>query len=771
MSATEESLEVTCLGIGHGDALLLRWRGRNEQWSCLVDGGENPKLLATLLDEEKVGDLDLLILSHFDNDHVGGLRDISKRRRVRAYWGPALPAYERHLWLFGQGCQEAIARARSLEESLGDAEITYPLEGCTWPPFGDERLRIRVLSPPGRLVRKFLTDNDVTSEFAQYPMRLGWLLRGEAERAGEQSAALDALDAAIARFALTPADIALELRRPTQPNPVVPRDEMAAAWARKSGLEPEFFGDSVLNNTSLVIWLEATTDGRRHRVLLAGDQENWTYLYGRNPMGLEAEVLKASHHGGRVYLEQREAADEMLSFVRPRALLISANGRHNLPRASVRDKAIRWGATVFCTSRRGLEVVQGSSQTAARASRACCCHETLKCSGSQNVKLTLDRDGIRSGSVACHSGVGGEPGPVVRVAQHIIEPSPVVARLYGHELRRHVDWVKRQLATIHSGRVSGPAPAIPGSDPVGESQLALSARKEGRPLLVPYLQDILKEGMNRAEFWARPVDRYGSGWHAYAWPTEIEIRNFLADMKGRQLVVFHNGPGRVRLDESSVFSSLDTEWLAQHADATTRFPKDAFADVFWPEVCRLLENRKQYHCFMHSSGFIFFSPLKSLAALKTFVTGNVRVIYREVKSVYGDESLPEIEFSLHNESILGETPNGFAKRLYEIHYGGLDEDRRAALISLAKRALAKSGSSLFSQLYPRRGKDHQRRYDDPMKFDFALSRAVESEYDRKSYKEQVSLESPIGLEALIAYCNGDPVKVGAEAVKCLRRIW
>lgn len=60
---------------------------------------------------------------------------------------------------------------------------------------------------------------------------------------------------------------------------------LAEEWPRSARLEPEFFGDPVFNDTSLVVWMELPTGARRHRLLLPGDQENWTYLYARHPVG------------------------------------------------------------------------------------------------------------------------------------------------------------------------------------------------------------------------------------------------------------------------------------------------------------------------------------------------------------------------------------------------------------------------------------------------------------------------------------------------------
>ena len=56
--------------------------------------------------------------------------------------------------------------------------------------------------------------------------------------------------------------------------------------------------------------------------------------------------------------------------------------------------------------------------------------------------------GITSPLPACHSGFGGEPGPVIEVRQHVVERSPVVQELFEHELLGHIRWVKKKLAEV-----------------------------------------------------------------------------------------------------------------------------------------------------------------------------------------------------------------------------------------------------------------------------------------------------------------------------------
>lgn len=66
---TPAEWSVAACDVGQGDAILLRSEGR----TALVDTGPDPAALARCLDRFGVARVDLLVLTHFDLDHRGGL--------------------------------------------------------------------------------------------------------------------------------------------------------------------------------------------------------------------------------------------------------------------------------------------------------------------------------------------------------------------------------------------------------------------------------------------------------------------------------------------------------------------------------------------------------------------------------------------------------------------------------------------------------------------------------------------------------------------------
>lgn len=67
--------QVAMCDVGQGDAVVLRSRGE----IALVDTGPDPTLVGACLDELGVHRIDLLVLTHFDHDHVGGAASLAGR--------------------------------------------------------------------------------------------------------------------------------------------------------------------------------------------------------------------------------------------------------------------------------------------------------------------------------------------------------------------------------------------------------------------------------------------------------------------------------------------------------------------------------------------------------------------------------------------------------------------------------------------------------------------------------------------------------------------
>ncbi|WP_337750135.1 ComEC/Rec2 family competence protein [Microbacterium sp. B19(2022)] len=135
-ATTPEGWAIAACDVGQGDALLVRSATR----VALIDTGPAPEPLAACLRSLGIGHIDLLVLTHFDLDHVGGVAAVQGRVGAVLH-GPALEEDERRLLadLAASGAQvdEAWAGQRG---DLGDAawRVLWPVRGSAAFPAGND---------------------------------------------------------------------------------------------------------------------------------------------------------------------------------------------------------------------------------------------------------------------------------------------------------------------------------------------------------------------------------------------------------------------------------------------------------------------------------------------------------------------------------------------------------------------------------------------------------------------------------------------------------
>ncbi|WP_372466625.1 ComEC/Rec2 family competence protein [Microbacterium maritypicum] len=135
-ATTPEGWAIAACDVGQGDALLVRSAAR----VALIDTGPAPEPLAACLRSLGIGHIDLLVLTHYDLDHVGGVAAVQGRVGAVLH-GPALEEDERRLLadLAASGAQvdEAWAGQRG---DLGDAawRVLWPVRGSAAFPAGND---------------------------------------------------------------------------------------------------------------------------------------------------------------------------------------------------------------------------------------------------------------------------------------------------------------------------------------------------------------------------------------------------------------------------------------------------------------------------------------------------------------------------------------------------------------------------------------------------------------------------------------------------------
>jgi beta-lactamase superfamily II metal-dependent hydrolase len=573
--ATTAPLTVKLVAVGHGDAAIVHWRAPGfDPVTVVIDGGDETsdrEALRLALAELEVGRIDLMVLSHTDADHVDGLLEYAKGLRhspvpVSEYWGPCLPAFRRHEWLFDKRIKRGLDQAQALESELQakDAKIIYPVEGHLWRTQAND-FRIRVLSPPARVLDRLLTRQNSVDLFLQRPMPLGWLIQPDPDDDDDRPTWASE---GLAKGFLNASEIGPipAIRRPR------PRAELVAGRD-----EPDFFGNEVLNDTSIVLLIEADIGLVTRRLLFTGDLENFFYLMHKYPLGLHCDVVKAPHHGSWSFVEKEDRAlAEVWQWLRGRAVLVSANGKHNLPRTAFREAATRSGATLFCTCRRTHEYVVGAPPEGS-------CHAAFGCGRQQQQSVTLSIDGaaIVSDGVACASGLRDGVTPIVQMREQLIEPSAALQRFTDRELEDHVHWVAKELRKLHDERAEA---GLVAEDAISATHLE-SLAAEGRLYAARFnIGLILDRAAYRGRIWVSPPNRHEAR-AAYIAPNDEEmatIRGVVDRLFLIQLAMPKGWAGAASVNE--MLGAADTTGLARAVWAHTGFPADMFHDAIWPAV-------------------------------------------------------------------------------------------------------------------------------------------------------------------------------------------
>ena len=585
-TAGTAALRVKLNAVGHGDSVILHWKPvLGNPSTILIDGGPKASAtaIATALRDLHATKIDLAVLSHCDADHVDGLVEYASsadRLPIERFWGPCVRAFRRHDWLFPPRIARGLEMSDRLEELLKrETTISYPVEGAQWSsPDGD--LVIRVLSPAGRLIERLLIGPDSDDLFLRSPTPLGWLL--------EPPAAVD------------PEDNFLDLRRMIASGEIAPdripvlppaRRTFDASEtgdvAEKTGVDPQFFGNNVLNDTSIVLLIDVRIGAVRRRLLFTGDVENFTYLMAVHPMGLGCEVVKAPHHGSRSYVESsRPAYDEVWQWLRPKVTLVSANGKHRLPRLEFREAVLRYGATLFCTCRRSREILSGPCDQES-------CHEQFGCGlqSQGSVCLEITEQTMISDAVACGTAATSGVVPVIQMIQHTVEPSNILERFTGRELRLHATWAVKQLRSMHDTRCRAGGEA--GLDAASMQTLAREATAVHRYDAAANIEVIIEHAAREGHAWISNPSRYSSeGRRAWVMPSLPEWGKLEAWIDNYEIIQLSINKRTVGLVPGELLLAADTGFLAARAARKFAFPETMFDEAIWPRLARhLVEHR------------------------------------------------------------------------------------------------------------------------------------------------------------------------------------
>jgi len=135
IATPDRQLEVSFIDVGQGDAILIQTPSHQQ---ILIDGGPDPEAISLWLGEKLPfwdKSLDLVVLTHAEDDHLVGLLEVLHSYKVGQVLEPGLehdiPAYEEWLSLIAEkDIERTIAKAGQQIE-LGDGvriEVLHPQE-------------------------------------------------------------------------------------------------------------------------------------------------------------------------------------------------------------------------------------------------------------------------------------------------------------------------------------------------------------------------------------------------------------------------------------------------------------------------------------------------------------------------------------------------------------------------------------------------------------------------------------------------------------------
>lgn len=454
-SGDNDRIDVITFGVGHGDCQLIEFRQKGEvSFRLLYDGGIklSEELVSYIMNERRTNnvDLDIVVLSHVDADHRKGINELLKNNDISIgeVWLPCLPAFRRLNWLFPSRIQSAVELADEIQHlaTIREIPVIYPLQDHIHRAGNTSAIQVCVISPARKLMKRLYSASlkNLQPLLMHTHLPLEWLINSSSniDEDVDFQQDLNLFD----NHALIPSQLLPNGHKMKSDKTVLNTLEKYKALQA----EPDFFGQGIVNDTSLVLVIDATLEQKhRRRIVLTGDQENWVWIASEHPMGLGADVMKAPHHGGHLYLSDNgdgiSDVEQFWLWTRPRIVTVSANGKHSLPHCQFREAVRMIGATLVCPNKRGKEWI--FSNTLPQAKKSCAEHfgcETKEQHLMQIISLSSRSESLNT--AACLSGNGHRsPAPIVVLQQKLIEPDESFIRWTHTEVRKHAEWLNKKL--------------------------------------------------------------------------------------------------------------------------------------------------------------------------------------------------------------------------------------------------------------------------------------------------------------------------------------
>ncbi|MGM7696594.1 ComEC/Rec2 family competence protein [Microbacterium sp. A84] len=131
-----ENWAIAACDVGQGDALLVR----SEEQVALIDTGMEPDLLSTCLNALSIDRIDLLVLTHFDADHVGAVSVVEGRVDTVLHGPTDSGQQEQLLAGLARGGADLVLASAGMHGTLGAAKwnVLWPRKDSVAFPAGND---------------------------------------------------------------------------------------------------------------------------------------------------------------------------------------------------------------------------------------------------------------------------------------------------------------------------------------------------------------------------------------------------------------------------------------------------------------------------------------------------------------------------------------------------------------------------------------------------------------------------------------------------------
>ena len=123
--AAADELELVFMNAGKADACLLR----TKESTVLIDTGKNKfgKEIVSWLEENVIEEIDVLFITHFDKDHVGGADKVLESVKVHQVYEPAYVSDSKQYVQYREALDAAGIKAEALSHN-----ISFELDGVSY---------------------------------------------------------------------------------------------------------------------------------------------------------------------------------------------------------------------------------------------------------------------------------------------------------------------------------------------------------------------------------------------------------------------------------------------------------------------------------------------------------------------------------------------------------------------------------------------------------------------------------------------------------------